>query len=116
MALDRLFEYAANLPRDVLYLVTFEEWHKPLPHNLLARIKIPVRALAAFNDLTYEQMNRIVHDRFYPKKTVSVGGVEYEVSKDSRELTPMEAREIEAELHNVAGDIGCPIPQPNWDR
>lgn len=112
-ALDRVFDFLANLPREQLYTLSIEEWHPPLPHNLLARLKIPTRQMAAFAGLTYEQMNRIVHDRFYPMKTVTIGGVETQVSKDSRELTALEAREIEAQLHQLAADMGCPLTDPH---
>jgi hypothetical protein len=111
-AVDRMLDGVMNLPRDKRFVVDVSEWREPLPHNYLARLKIPVRQLAAFNGLTYEEMNEIVHDRFYPKTTKTVGGVTYEVTVPTNRLTPLEARKIEADLHTLAGEIGCQLSYP----
>lgn len=100
------------LPPDKSFLVDIEECREKLPANLLARIKIPVRRLAKFHDLTYEQMNDIIHDRLYPKRDKTVGGITYQVFVPSNQLLPSEAREIEVALYKLAGDIGCPLPWP----
>lgn len=111
-SIDGLLQVAMALPLDKRFAVQVEEVSANLPHNLMARVKIIVRALAAFNDLTYGEMNEIVHDRFYPKRIKTVAGIEYEVSCPSNKLEDKEARQIEADLYAFAGELNCPIPQP----
>jgi hypothetical protein len=111
-ALDRIFDALANLPREQLFIVSVEEWHPRLADNLRARIKIVVRQLAAFCGLTYESMNKIVHDKFYPVVDMKVAGVEYHTTKETNALLPEEARDIEAELHTFAAEMGCPLTDP----
>lgn len=112
-SIDLLLETIMPLPLDKRFAVQIDEVSANLPHNLMARVKIIVRALAAFNDLTYGEMNEIVHDRFYPKRLKTVAGIEYEVSCPSNKLEDKEARQIEADLYAFAGELNCPIPQQN---
>lgn len=111
-SVDALLQAVMALPLDKRFAVQVEEVSANLPHNLMARVKIIVRALAKFNDLTYGEMNEIVHDRFYPKRLKTVAGIEYEVSCPSNKLEDKEARQIEADLYAFAGELNCPIPQP----
>jgi hypothetical protein len=109
---NELLTKVMALPQDKKFVVEIEESRDKLPANLLARIKIPVRKLAKFHDLTYEQMNDIIHDRLYPKRDKTVGGITYQVFVPSNQLLPSEAREIEVALYQLAADIGCPLPWP----
>ena len=111
-ALDQCFYGLANLDRTRRFIVSAEEWNPKLPHNFMARVKIPVRQLAAFNRISYDEMNEIVHDLFYPRRVKVVAGAEYEVSCPSNKLTPEEARKIEADLTTWAGAIGCKLTWP----
>lgn len=115
-SVNDLLQVAMTLPPNKRYMVEVEECRARLPDNLRARIKILVRALAKFMpDMSYEQMNEIVHDQMYPKMDKTVAGVTYTVSVPTNQLKPDEAREIEVRLFNLMGEIGCPIPaRDNW--
>lgn len=111
-SVDGLLQYVMALPADKRFTVEVEESRDRLPFNFMARVKIPVRQLAKFTDVTYPEMNEIVHDNFYPTRTKRIAGVEYEVTVPSNELTPKEARKIEADLNTWAGAIGCVLTWP----
>lgn len=103
-----------RLPNDKRFTLEVEEVRQRLPRNLLARLKIPVRKMAKHLDLSYEQLNEIIHDRLYPKRDKTVGGVTYQVFVPSNELTDNEAREIEVGVLQLAADIGCDVSKDNW--
>lgn len=109
-SVNRLLQYVMELPDDKRIGVDFTTYRDKLPSNLMARIKILVRALAVFNDVSYDEMNEIVHDMFYPAMTKRVAGVDYEVSVPTNRLHPMQARKIEADLYDWMGKINCPFP------
>lgn len=114
-SVNAALDFLMGLPEGKRYHVEIEEERDILPSNLRARVKILVRALARHMDLTYEQMNDIVHDRLYPKRDKNVGGVVYAVFVPTNRLTPDEARDIEADLYKLMGDVQCPIPaRDNW--
>jgi hypothetical protein len=114
-SVNEAVDFMMRLPPDKRYILDVEEVRALLPRNLLSRIKIPVRRMAKHLALTYEQMNDIIHDRLYPKRDKTVGGVTYQVFVPSNQLTPDEAREIEVGLYQLAADIGCPMEwKGNW--
>lgn len=113
-SVDGLLQYVMALPADKRFTVEVEESRDRLPSNLLARLKIPVRKMAKHLDLSYEQLNEIIHDRLYPKRDKTVGGVTYQVFVPSNELTDNEAREIEVGVLQLAADIGCDVSKDNW--
>lgn len=104
--------YLALLPKNEVYSVTIEPYRKKLPSNLRSRIKILVRELAAFNGITYEEFNGIVHRLYYPKRDRVIAGQTIESSIPTNELTPDEARIIEQELYNLGATLGCPLSLP----
>lgn len=104
--------YLALLPKDEVYSVTIEPYKKALPGNLRARVKILVRELAAFNGITYEEFNGIVHRLYYPKRDRVIAGQTVESSVPTNELTPTEARILESELYLLGATLGCPLSLP----
>lgn len=102
----------SGLPPDEVFMVTIEPYKKPLPSNLRSRVKILVRELAAFNGITYEEFNGIVHKLYYPKRDRVIAGQTIESSIPTNELTPDEARIIEQELYNLGAQIQCPLSLP----
>ena len=107
-----LYDYLASLPMEEPFTVTVEPYKKRLPANLRSRIKILVRELAAFNGITYEEFNGIVHKLYYPKRDREIAGKVIESSIPTNELTPDEARIIESELISLGATIGCPLSDP----
>ena len=106
-SVNRLVDRVMTLPGDRRFVIDIIEYREPLPDNYFPRLKIPVRQLARFHHISYEEMNEIVHDNYYPKRIKKVAGIEYEVSVPTNKLTEQEARKIEADLHILAGTIGC---------
>lgn len=109
---DSLEAYLASLAPGEAYTVTVEPYKKRLPGNLRSRVKILVRELAAFNGITYEEFNGIVHRLYYPKRDRVIAGQTIESSIPTNELTPDEARIIESELYSLGATIGCPLSIP----
>jgi hypothetical protein len=101
-----------NLPKDQRYSVTFEVWEPLLPHNLLSRLHIPMRDIAEFTGHTEEEIKELVKAKFYPKEILVVGGQELEVPVRTRKLSEQQARKVEAEIHNLAHQIGFPLTAP----
>lgn len=110
---DSLEAYLASLAPGEAFTVTVEPYKKRLPSNLRSRVKILVRELAAFNGITYEEFNGIVHKLYYPKRDRVIAGQTIESSIPTNELTPDEARIIESELINLGAQIGCPLSDPH---
>lgn len=110
---DSLEAYLASLAPGEAYTVTIEPYKKRLPGNLRSRVKILIRELAAFNGITYEEFNGIVHRLYYPKRDRVIAGQTIESSIPTNELTPDEARIIESELINLGATIGCPLSDPH---
>lgn len=104
--------YLDSLPPDEMIEADFRPYHKRLPTNLRARVKILVRELAAWNGITYEEFNGIVHRLYYPKRDRMIAGQAIESSIPTNELTPDEARIIESELYSLGATIGCPLSIP----
>lgn len=104
--------YLATLPQGEVFEATIEPYKKRLPANLRSRVKILVRELAAFNGITYEEFNGIVHRLYYPKRDRVIAGQTIESSIPTNELTPDEARIIEQELYNLGAQISCPLSLP----
>jgi len=109
---DNLRAYLDSLPSGEAYTVTVEPYKKRLPTNLRSRVKILVRELAAFNGITYEEFNGIVHRLYYPKRDRVIAGKTIESSIPTNELTPDEARIIEQELYSLGATLGCPLSLP----
>lgn len=110
---DFLEAYLASLAPGEAYMVTVEPYKKRLPSNLRSRVKILVRELAAFNGITYEEFNGIVHRLYYPKRDRVIDGKTIESSIPTNELTPDEARIIEVELIELGARINCPLSDPH---
>lgn len=104
--------YLAILPKDEIFEAEIKPYSKRLPSNLRARVKILVRELAAFNGITYEEFNGIVHRLYYPKRDRVIAGQTIESSIPTNELTPDEARIIEANLYELGATLGCPLSIP----
>lgn len=114
-SVNEALDFLMRLPADKRFAIEVEQVRDRLPRNLMARLKIPTRALAKHMDLTYEQLNEILHDRLWPKKPKTIAGVEYAVFVPSNQLTPDEAREIEVQLFQLMADCGCPLDTwNNW--
>lgn len=111
-AKENLQSFLGQLPPDELYSIEIAPYKKRLPSNLRSRVKILVRELAAFNGITYEEFNGIVHKMFYPKRDRIIAGQVIESSIPTNELTPDEARIIEQELYNLGAQIQCPLSLP----
>lgn len=109
---DSLEAYLASLAPGEAFTVTIEPYKKRLPTNLRSRVKILVRELAAFNGITYEEFNGIVHRLYYPKRDRIIAGKAIESSIPTNELTPDEARIIEQELYSLGATLGCPLSLP----
>lgn len=109
---ENLGAYLDSLPASEAFTVTVEPYKKRLPGNLRSRVKILVRELAAFNGITYEEFNGIVHRLYYPKRDRVIAGQTVESSIPTNELTPDEARIIEQELYNLGATLGCPLSLP----
>lgn len=92
--------------------VSIGPFKQRLPTNLRSRVKILVRELAAFNGITYEEFNGIIHRLYYPKRDRVIAGQTIESSIPTNELTPDEARIIESELYSLGATIGCPLSIP----
>lgn len=105
-------DYIATTGPEEVLEVEIKPYQKRLPTNLRARVKILVRELAAFNGITYEEFNGIVHRLYYPKRDRVIAGQTIESSIPTNELTPDEARIIEQELYNLGATIGCPLSLP----
>lgn len=104
--------YIEATPKEEVLEVEIRPYQKRLPTNLRARVKILVRELAAFNGITYEEFNGIVHRLYYPKRDRVIAGKTIESSIPTNELTPDEARIIEQELYNLGATLGCPLSIP----
>lgn len=110
-SVNRMLQHAMEIPKNKRVVVEFEVERAHLPSRFRARIKIVVRALAKHNDVTYEEMNEIVHAMFYPRITKRVAGVLCELSCATNELQEFQARQIEVDLIHWAVDQKCPLPQ-----
>src|SRR6185437_16294816 len=114
-SVNEALDFLMRLPQDKRFALEVEQVRDRLPRNLMARLKIPTRALAKHMDLTYEQMVDVIHDKLYPKRLKTIAGVEYAVFVPSNQLTPDEARQIEVDLYNLMADCGCPLDTcNNW--
>lgn len=107
-----LLAYVEAFPPDEVIEVDFRPYHKRLPTNLRARIKILQREIAAHSGITYEEFNGICHKLFYPKRDRVIAGQTIESSIPTNELTPDEARIIEQELYNLGATLGFPLSLP----
>ena len=111
-AFDAFQSFLGQLSTDELYSIEIAPYHKRLPSNLRSRIKILGRELAAWNGITYEEFNGIVHRLYYPKRDRVIAGQTVESSIPTNELTPDEARIIESELYSLGATLGCPLSIP----
>lgn len=109
---ENLRAYLDSLPAGEAFTITVEPYKKRLPGNLRARIKILVRELAAFHGYTYPEMNAIIHKAFYPRLDREFDGKRVEITAETNNLTPDEARIIEANLYDLGARVGCPLSLP----
>lgn len=109
---ENLFAKIIEMPKDESLQVTIEPYKKRLPTNLRARIKILVRELAAFHGYTYPEMNAIIHQAFYPRLDREFDGRRVEITSETNNLSPDEARIIEANLYDLGARVGCPLSLP----
>ena len=108
-------ECLSTLPETNRYEISVRQWHPRLKLNLLARIHIPIRAIAEFTGHTEGEVKFMIKRDIYPRKEIKIGRRKRTVPLSTRELSPVQARKIEAELHRIAAEIGCPIPQPQHE-